>query len=110
MKILPENPLLDTDSYKFSHFLQYPPGTEKIIDYLESRGGRFPYTVFFGLRYILERYLSQRITMEMVEEAKALASAHGVPFNYEGWSFIATNLKGKLPLRIDAVAEGSIVP
>jgi nicotinamide phosphoribosyltransferase len=110
MKILAENPLLDTDSYKFSHYLQYPPGTEKIVDYLESRGGRFPYTVFFGLRYILERYLSQRITPEMVEEAKALAAGHGVPFNYDGWMFIAKNLKGKLPIRIDAVSEGSVVP
>lgn len=110
MKILPENPLLDTDSYKFSHYLQYPPDATKLVDYFESRGGKYPYTVFFGLRYILERYLSQRITMEMVEEAKALAAAHGVPFNYEGWSFIAEKLKGRLPLRIDSVLEGSVVP
>jgi nicotinamide phosphoribosyltransferase len=110
VKILSENPILDTDSYKFSHWLQYPPNTTRLVDYLESRGGKYPYTVFFGLRYILERYLSIRITQEMVEEAKALASAHGVPFNYEGWSFIAQNLKGKLPIRIDAVPEGSVIP
>lgn len=110
MKILADNVILDTDSYKFSHYLQYPPGTVKMTSYLESRGGEPGYSIFFGLRYILERYLTQRVTVDMVEEAKALAHAHGVPFNYDGWMFIAQKLKGKLPLRIDAVSEGSIVP
>ena len=29
-------------SYKASHFLQYPPGTESLSCYLESRGGDYP--------------------------------------------------------------------
>jgi nicotinamide phosphoribosyltransferase len=31
----------------------YYPGTDKIYSYLESRGGQFDQTVFFGLQYLL---------------------------------------------------------
>ena len=41
-----KNSVLDTDSYKVAHWKQYPPGTEYIYSYLESRGGVFPTTVF----------------------------------------------------------------
>ena len=37
-----------SDSYKYTHAQQYPPGTENVYSYLESRGGRYPRTVFFG--------------------------------------------------------------
>lgn len=36
------NIILDTDSYKSSHFLQYPSGTTRLFSYLESRGGKYP--------------------------------------------------------------------
>lgn len=105
-----ENLILMTDSYKHSHYLQYPEGTTYLHSYIESRGGRYGWTRFFGLQYYLKRYLSQRITMEMVEEAKEVLEAHGLPFNYEGWKYIAEELDGKLPLRIRAVPEGTVVP
>jgi nicotinamide phosphoribosyltransferase len=104
------NLILDTDSYKASHWLQYPPGTTAIYSYLESRGGKYAQTVFFGLQYILKEYLSQPVETWMVEEAKQFFQAHGEPFNEEGWMYIAQDLKGHLPIRIRAVAEGSVVP
>jgi nicotinamide phosphoribosyltransferase len=104
------NLILDTDSYKASHWLQYPPGTTAIYSYLESRGGKYAQTVFFGLQYILKKYLSQPVETWMVEEAKQFFQAHGEPFNEEGWMYIAQDLKGHLPIRIRAVAEGSVVP
>lgn len=104
------NPILDADSYKFSHFNQYPPDTKGTFFYLESRGGIYDETVFFGLNYIIHRYLNQPITMEMVEEAKTIIEAHGEPFDYIGWKYIAGWHKGYLPLHIRAVQEGSIVP
>lgn len=39
-------PLL-TDSYKISHYKQYPAGTSQIYSYFESRGGRFDAISFF---------------------------------------------------------------
>lgn len=104
------NPVLDTDSYKSSHFRQLPPGTESMFSYMESRGGQFGRTVFFGLQYILEEYFSKPITAEQVKEAGELIEAHGEPFPWEGWNYIVEQLGGKLPLRVRAVAEGTVVP
>lgn len=105
-----ENFLIDTDSYKSSHYLQYPPNTTSMFSYIESRGGEYNKTVFFGLQYYLKKYLTHRVTVQEVEEAKEFFEAHGEPFNYEGWMYIAKDLNGKLPVRIRAVPEGSVVP
>lgn len=105
-----DNLILDTDSYKSSHFLQYPQGTTRLFSYLESRGGRYPQTRFFGLQYILDRYLTRRITADMVEEARTLIEAHGEPFPYDGWMRIVNVHGGRLPLHIRAVPEGTLVP
>ncbi len=104
------NLILDVDSYKASHWLQYPPNTTGMYSYIESRGGRYDRTVFFGLQYILKQYLTQRVTPAMVDEAQQFFDAHGVPFNREGWSYIAHALGGRLPVKIRAVPEGSVVP
>lgn len=104
------NIILDCDSYKSSHYLQYPPNTESMFSYVESRGGKWPETVFFGLQYFLKSFLSQTVTVADVEEAREVLTAHGEPFPYEGWMYIATKLRGKLPVRIRAVPEGTVVP
>ncbi|TCV81225.1 nicotinate phosphoribosyltransferase [Sulfurirhabdus autotrophica] len=104
------NLILDTDSYKASHWLQYPPGTEGLFSYIESRGGDKDKTLFFGLQMYLKEYLSKPITQAMIDEAEAFFTAHGEPFNREGWEYILKRHNGYLPIRIKAVPEGSIVP
>ena len=106
------NRIIDTDSYKASHFLQYPPNTTRAFFYLESRGSDRDWseTVFFGLQYLLKNYFLAPFTQVMVEEAREVITAHGLPFNYDGWTSLIAKHKGKLPLRIRAVAEGSVVP
>lgn len=104
------NLILDTDSYKTSHFLQYPPGAQGLFAYLESRGGEFDRTLFFGLQYILERYLCTRITEAMIEEARELLAGHGEPFNEAGWRYLIEQHDGALPLEVRAVPEGSLIP
>ena len=37
-----------------THWKQYPPGTEKVYGYFESRGGKFPETVVYGLQYVIK--------------------------------------------------------
>ncbi len=76
---------MDTDSYKLSHWNQYPPGLRGMMSYFESRGGEFPTCTLFGLQYLLHKTLSRRLTAAMVEEASAFAGAHGEPFNRAGW-------------------------
>lgn len=109
MNFLSDNPIMDADSYKPSHWLQMPPNTTNMSYYLESRGGRYGQTLFFGLQPILKT-LEKRITKENVDEAEVFFAAHGVPFNRQGWMYIVEKLDGKIPLKIRAVAEGTVVP
>ena len=102
--------VIDTDSYKSSHFLQYPVGTTNMFDYFESRGGSYSHTLFYGLQMLIKKYLTTPITKEMVDEARDFITAHGEPFPYEGWMHIVNDLDGKLPIRIRAVPEGTLVP
>ena len=104
------NIILDTVSYKASHFKQYPPDTAYVNSYFESRGGKFPHTLFFGLQYFIKKYLSQPITLENILEAEEVYAAHGEPFNKEGWMHILNEHRGYLPLQISAVPEGTVVP
>ncbi len=104
------NLLLNTDSYKLSHHVQYPPGTERVYSYIESRGGRYDRTLFFGLQAFLREYLSQPITRDNIEFAAAFAAKHGEPFNRAGWEYILDKHDGFLPVSIRAVPEGTVLP
>ena len=110
MTPLAENPIMDTDSYKASHWLQYPPDVTSMYSYFESRGGRYKDTVFFGLQYYLAEYLTKPITRAHIEEAAAFFAAHGEPFNRQGWEYLVDTYGGRFPVRIRAVPEGSVVP
>jgi nicotinamide phosphoribosyltransferase len=105
-----DNPILDTDSYKASHWLQYPPGTEATFFYVESRGGSYESTVFFGLQAVLKSRLGRPVTHAHVDEARDFFAAHGEPFNEEGWRHIVDVHGGRLPVRVRAVPEGCVVP
>lgn len=104
------NLILNTDSYKVSHWVQYPRGMDGMFSYIESRGGVYDRTVFFGLQAILKEYLMRPITLADVDEAKEVCSGHGVPFNEAGWRYIVAEHGGLAPVAIRAVPEGSVVP
>ena len=104
------NIVLNSDSYKFSHFQQYPPGATRVSSYVESRGGEFDGTLFFGLQIFLQDYLSRPFAQEDIDEAEEFAGAHGVPFNKAGWQYILDVHDGYLPIEIKAVPEGTYVP
>jgi nicotinamide phosphoribosyltransferase len=108
-----KNIILNTDSYKYSQFNQYPQNTEKVFSYIESRGskgGFYDRTVFFGLQMFLKEYLSDPITLDQINEAEEIVTMHGLPFNRKGWEHILNVHGGYLPLIIRAVKEGSIIP
>ena len=104
------NLILNTDSYKASHFLQYPTGTQVVSSYIESRGGQFPQTLFFGLQAFIKEYLLKPVTTADIDEAEALFAAHGVPFFRQGWEQIVQQHGGFLPIEIQALPEGMVVP
>lgn len=105
------NIILLTDSYKVSHVFQLPKKTQYLHSYFESRGGKFNTTTFFGLQYVLKKYMTGKvITREKIEEAAVLLKQHGFNFYREGWEYILNKYEGRLPLVINAVPEGTTVP
>lgn len=109
--MLTKNVILNTDSYKPSHSVQLPPGTTASYSYVESRGGHYGSTLFFGLQAFLKEYLMGPVLdLEQINEAEAFLKMHGEPFNRAGWIGILDRHGGALPVRIKAVAEGSVVP
>lgn len=109
-----KNIILKSDSYKYSQWLQYPEKVTKMYSYFESRGGEsrkysHNQVQFFGLQYYLKKYLTIKVTKEMVDEAEELITAHGLPFNRDGWMRVVEVHEGRLPLIIKAVPEGTVV-
>ncbi|KAL0962673.1 hypothetical protein UPYG_G00343820 [Umbra pygmaea] len=117
------NILLATDSYKVSHYKQYPPNTSKVYSYFEcrekktdstkNRKVKYETTVFYGLQYITNKYLKGKVvTSEKIQEAKEVYREHFQDdvFNEKGWKYILETYDGHLPIEIKAVPEGSVIP
>lgn len=103
------NLITATDSYKFSHWLQFPKNSEAMFSYIESRGGKYKETVMFGLRYIIQNFISKPITQNNINKAEKLCKFQGIPFNKEGWQYILEKYNGYIPVKIKAIPEGSPV-
>lgn len=107
-----KNLILSTDSYKHSHFAQYPPKAQHVSSYIEARVGaeHRQVTQFFGIQAFVMEYLTSQITREHIAEAGKVLRAHGLPFNEHDWEYILIEHDGFLPLEIQALPEGTIVP
>jgi nicotinamide phosphoribosyltransferase len=109
-----ENLILLADAYKYAHHKFYYPGTTQIYSYLESRGGMFDETIFFGLQYFLKEYLQgPAFTQQDLDEADGfLQQVFGRDdvFDKSKFQYILDKYNGHLPVKIKAVAEGTAVP
>lgn len=104
------NVILNTDNYKHCHYALYPPGTEYVSSYIESRGGAYPVTMFVGLQAYIREYLMRPITLEHIDEAEAHCREIGMPFRRENWMGVLNEHDGFLPVEIEAAPEGIILP
>lgn len=108
--------IIDTDSYKVSHWRQYPEGTEYVSSYIEARSSRyakalgdaFDFAQFFGLQAFLTECLAQPVTQDDIDLAELVFEMHGEPFNREGWQYILDVHGGRLPLEVRALPEGTV--
>lgn len=114
---LEPNLILLSDAYKYSHPDFYPENLTYMCSYLESRGGKFKETLFFGIQYIVKKYLVGNVLNEnMINEAdEKLNDVDGVfmgdkVFPKERWMRLLEKYDGAFPVMIKAVAEGTIVP
>jgi nicotinamide phosphoribosyltransferase len=108
--------ILNSDSYKSSHFKQYPPETTHVSSYIEGRKNNSGIAnidglTFFGLQTFLQELEQRRVTTEQVYFAESILKPHGVPFNRDGWLELVDKYSGRFPVMIEtAYDEGSTVP
>lgn len=113
MKDKTHNVIMDGDSYKTVHHKVY--NAEAVYSYFEARrGAKYNETVFFGLQYLLKKIEGVVVTQQLIDDAAEKIKAHffgnDEMFNREGWEYIVNHHGGKLPVRIKAVDEGTVVP
>jgi nicotinamide phosphoribosyltransferase len=101
----------NSDSYKQTHYKQYPPDTEYIHSYMTARlpGEVVP----FEFQAQIAKYLvGEVVTRAAMFHGKSLGRKHfgSDQFNWAGWDYIWSRHGGKLPLLIKAVPEGRPTP
>lgn len=108
MSILQYNPILATDSYKFSHQFAYPDNVTGMYAYIEARS-KGDIIVPFGMKMFVMKYLTQKITTEHIDEAEAFCKGHGDPFDRAPWEKIVNTYNGYMPITIKSIPEGTPV-
>ena len=119
------NPFLLTDFYKLTHILQYRPELRELTSYLTPRGSRLKgvdKVVFFGLSayvhsYVVENFndnFFNRPWWDSCNEVKevlkeGLGYSDGMIFKTLD-NLHALHELGYLPVEINAVPEGTLVP
>ncbi|GLC38639.1 hypothetical protein PLESTB_000455100 [Pleodorina starrii] len=108
-----------SDSYKATHFLQYPKA-QKMVAYGEFRQGfnkdkADTRMVSYGIRYLVENYIAKPWTKEDVEMAEAFYKTHMspayTPFPFPRplfEKFIREN-NGYFPVKLEALPEGTCI-
>ena len=105
-----KNIILSGDSYKHGNFDQFPPGVEYTYSYIKSQGGEWDKTLFFGLQGFIKEYLTDPITKEQVDDAEFIVKSHGQTFDRSIWDHIVNYQQGRVPVRIRALPEGTVIP
>lgn len=113
--------MLLTDGYKVDHRRQYPPGTTRVFSNMTARKGRDADdtgVIFFGLQAALQHYLVHYVNETFFSRPVDVVCAEyeAAMLDYLGPNEIGTDHiralheLGHLPLRVDAVPEGTFIP
>jgi len=102
------NLILDVDSYKVTHFNQYPQNTKKLYAYIEARNLNSEELIFFGLQAFVKKYLLNPITQDDIDEAEKFLLSHIGVFNRDDWEYILNEHGGFLPIEIKSLDEGTV--
>lgn len=100
------NPIMLTDAYNLSHYF-LKENVDKEISLLFNRKRPM---ILNGFSKAVHDIVSEPITEEMIYEAETHASNMGMPFPREMWHKLMDECDGHLPLRIEALDDGSYVP
>ena len=110
---------LNMDGYKSCHHKCYSPHTEKVYSTWTPRKSRMEgvnKVVFFGLQYFIKDYLIDsfnhtffnRPKDEVMAEIKRIMKYYNGDINTKHWESLYD--LGYLPLKIDALPEGTLTP
>lgn len=103
------NSIFDTDSYKMGHAEMLPPDVQFLSSYGTARSDEvWNYSVFTHLQAFLKTL--RPVTMDDVREANEVMMQHCGVFNLDGWTRLVKECDGILPIAIDALPEGMVVP
>ncbi len=106
LKDIRSNIIMLTDVYNNCHFeLKESVDWETSHIYNRSKG-----MILYGFNEIVLDILNTKIEVDMVEEAEQYAKEMGLHFPFQMWYDVATKLKGRIPLRVQALPDGSWVP
>ncbi|GIL51514.1 hypothetical protein Vafri_7487 [Volvox africanus] len=108
-----------SDSYKATHFLQYPKA-QKMVAYGEFRQGfnkdkTDTRMVSYGIRYLVDNYIAKPWTMEDVEMAEAFYRTHmspgytPFPFPRQLFEKFIRENNGFFPVKLEALPEGTCI-
>lgn len=111
---LMKNFFLRTDSYKVGHWAMYPKTDIHLESYYSCRqGAEFDEIPFFGLQGILKEFFVGEVFNEyMIQQAFPLFKAHfgnDAVFHADGWRTMLKDYGGRLPLRVRALPEGTVI-
>lgn len=115
------NPILLTDGYKVDHRRQYPDGTSLVYSNWTPRKSRLEgidHVVFFGLQYVIKKYIIEDFERDFFSRPKEEISKRYQRRinNYLGPNSVgiehieALHDLGYIPMVFKALPEGSTVP
>ena len=100
------NPLVLTDVYNLSHWY-LKENQDYEISHIYNRASPM---ILYGFNEIVIKLLNQRIQESMVMEAQECASKMGMKFPVDMWMDIIDRLHGWIPLKVEALPDGTWVP
>lgn len=110
--IIGNNRILQTDTYnRTMEYVQGPEWSTPETYALQLRTAREGYLIVYGIREQLENIASVRITQQELDFAKDYYKDNGNIrfFNADKWQEIIDKNGGKLPIEVDAVADGTAI-
>lgn len=106
------NLILNADSYKVGHRKMLKKHVDGYYSTIVPRKSskHSNHVVVAGLQYTINAYVNIVITKEDVDEAEIEIREQGSRFDRTIWDKIVNEFGGKIPVKISAIKEGTVVP
>lgn len=106
IKDIRNNILLLTDAYNLSHF-ELKENLDFDVSHIYNRSKPM---ILYGFNEMVINLLNTKIEVDMVEDAQDYARKMDMHFPFDMFYKIATEFGGRIPLRVQALPDGTWVP